>query len=76
MINNVLNIFNKTLYPQKYMPQIPVKTNYSSNPFAAPFQNQNNNRNFAKNNPVPGGIFAGYYNGKSNIVGSKLFIEA
>ncbi len=76
MINNVMNILNRTLYPQKYTPHTPLKTNYSSNPFAEPFQGSNNYNNYAKNNPVQGGIFAGYYNGKSNIVGSKLFIEA
>ena len=30
---------------------------------------------YAKNKPVQGGYFAGYYNGKPNIVGRKLFIE-
>jgi hypothetical protein len=76
MINNVLNIFGKTLLPQKYAPQPPLKTGYSSNPFASPFLGRDNNQNFAKNSPIQGGIFAGYYNGKSNIVGSRLFIEA
>ena len=33
------------------------------------------NENYAKNTPVLGGYFAGYYNGKPNIVGRKLFIE-
>ena len=31
---------------------------------------------FAQNKPVQGGYFAGYYNGKANIVGKRLFIEA
>ncbi len=30
---------------------------------------------YAKNKPVQGGYFAGYYNGKPNIVGQRLFIE-
>ena len=30
---------------------------------------------YGKNQPVTGGYFAGYYNGKPNIVGRKLFIE-
>lgn len=30
---------------------------------------------YGKNQPVAGGYFAGYYNGKPNIVGRKLFIE-
>lgn len=53
------------------------------NPFAAgenlnPFMNSasfKGNENYAKNAPVNGGYFAGYYNGKPNIVGRKLFIE-
>ena len=31
--------------------------------------------NYAKNRPVKGGYFAGYYNGKPNIVGQRLFVE-
>ena len=51
----------------------------SKNPFANPFINDNINFNsdlYAKNRPVQGGYFAGYYNGKQNIVGRRLFIEA
>ncbi len=33
------------------------------------------NEFYAKNKPVQGGYFAGYYNGKPNIVGQRLFIE-
>ena len=40
-----------------------------------PFVNYNSANTYAKNNPVRGGYFAGYYNGKQNIVGQKLFIE-
>ncbi len=52
----------------------------SNNPFSNnPFVNYNGNRfnsvTYAKNNPVRGGYFAGYYNGKQNIVGQRLFIE-
>ncbi len=32
-------------------------------------------KTYAKNRPLEGGYFAGYYNGKPNIVGKKLFIE-
>ncbi len=54
-------------------------TTISKNPFANPFVNDNANFNstlYAKNRPVQGGYFAGYYNGKPNIVGKRLFIEA
>lgn len=52
----------------------------SSNPFSNnPFVNYNGNRynsnTYAKNTPVRGGYFAGYYNGKANIVGQRLFVE-
>lgn len=55
-------------------------TSVSGNPFGNnPFVNYNGNRynilTYAKNNPVRGGYFAGYYNGKQNIVGQRLFIE-
>lgn len=52
----------------------------SSNPFDNnPFVNYNghtyNSATYAKNKPVRGGYFAGYYNGKQNIVGRQLFVE-
>ncbi len=53
----------------------PINDNpYSNNPFV----NYNGNRYnqfYAQNKPVKGGYFAGYYNGKQNIVGRRLFIE-
>ena len=57
-------------------------TRTNSNPFAQtsgnPFvssQNSNPFANYGQNKPVAGGYFAGYYNGKQNIVGRKLFVE-
>ena len=52
-----------------------VSQSIGNNPFTS--QNIMNNKKdfYAKNQPVPGGYFAGYYNGKPNIVGRKLFIE-
>jgi len=56
----------------------PISTN-SDNPFANPFVGNYNseasNNMYGKNKPVAGGYFAGYYNGKPNIVGKRLFIE-
>jgi hypothetical protein len=47
-----------------------------------PFMNYNGNTianykpaTYARNLPVHGGYFAGYYNGKQNIVGTRLFVE-
>lgn len=58
----------------------PIKSaTVNGNPFANPFvsdYNSGHSRNFyGKNNPVKGGYFAGYYNGKPNIVGQRLFLE-
>jgi hypothetical protein len=58
---------------------VPVVTQVSRNPYSNnPFVNYNGNTitaNYGKNKPVRGGYFAGYYNGKQNIVGQRLFIE-
>ncbi|MBO5386118.1 hypothetical protein IKL64_00945 [bacterium] len=57
----------------------PVVTQTSNNPYSNnPFVNYNGNRYnqfYAQNKPVKGGYFAGYYNGKQNIVGRRLFVE-
>ncbi len=56
-----------------------VRQTPSNNPYGNnPFVNYNGNRYnqfYAQNKPVKGGYFAGYYNGKQNIVGRRLFIE-
>lgn len=56
-----------------------VRQTQSNNPYSNnPFVNYNGNRYnqyYAQNKPVKGGYFAGYYNGKQNIVGRRLFIE-
>ena len=48
---------------------------YSNNPFVNYNGNSYSNRYYAQNKPVSGGYFAGYHNGKPNIVGRKLFVE-
>ena len=48
---------------------------YSNNPFVNYNGYQYSSSTYAKNKPVSGGYFAGYYNGKQNIVGRRLFIE-
>ncbi len=47
---------------------------YSNNPFVN-YNGNRYNQYYAQNKPVKGGYFAGYYNGKQNIVGRRLFIE-
>lgn len=80
MIENLVGFISKALTPTKSTAISAVRP-ASVNPFASqssnPFMsNQSVNSNFyGKNNPVRGGYFAGYYNGKPNIVGKRLFLE-
>lgn len=81
MFTQLVNLIGRTLQPKS---TLPVQKTYSNNPFAAqsagnPFVNSydsSSNPFYGKNRPVAGGYFAGYYNGKPNIVGTRLFIEA
>lgn len=80
MIENLVGFISRALTPAKSTAISAVRptsanpfANQSSNPFVS---STNYNSNFyGKNNPVRGGYFAGYYNGKPNIVGRKLFLE-
>jgi len=78
MFNNVVSFINRALQPQA-MQQIQTisKPAIQENPFATPFITVQNKRQtlYGKNTPVQGGYFAGYYNGKQNIVGRKLFVN-
>lgn len=72
----IVNLLSQMFVPQTTGAVVPVRTNsnpYSNNPFVN--YNGNNLNSYAKNRPVRGGYFAGYYNGKQNIVGQRLFIE-
>jgi hypothetical protein len=81
MANNLISIFNKVLSPttvqQQQTSTRQVQPTESSNPFNPnPFITKTVDMNtYAKNRPVQGGYFAGYYNGKPNIVGRRLFVE-
>lgn len=71
----IVNLLSQMFVPQTTPATAPVR---SSNPYSNnPFVNYNGNslNSYAKNVPVRGGYFAGYYNGKQNIVGQRLFIE-
>lgn len=74
---NLVNMFSQVLVPTQSMQpkMLPVSSATSGNPFANPFMNKASSNGFGQNAPVKGGYFAGYYNGKQNIVGSRLFIE-
>lgn len=74
MVTSLVSLLNKALMPAQ-INTVQARPQ-SANPFANPFVSNNSSSNFyGKNNPVRGGYFAGYYNGKPNIVGKRLFIE-
>ncbi len=71
---SIVNLLSQVFLPTPAQVTQPVK---SANPYSNnPFVNYSGSyANYAKNTPVRGGYFAGYYNGKQNIVGRRLFIE-
>ena len=82
MFSNLVNIINKSLNTASSLTAVNKTTvSESNNPFQEsvnPFLNTaygTGRYSYGKNQPVAGGYFAGYYNGKPNIVGRKLFIE-
>lgn len=75
---SVANLLSQLLTPkvQTTTPVVTKSTNpYNNNPFVSYNGYQYNSETYAKNKPVKGGYFAGYYNGKQNIVGRRLFVE-
>lgn len=78
MVTNIVNFLSQAFTSSSSIKKSTAVTSISGNPFANPFVNSTASSNafYAKNKPVQGGYFAGYYNGKSNIVGQRLFIEA
>lgn len=78
MVANIVNLLSKAFIANNVRTSTAIAP-VSNNPFANPFvttSNKNYYTSYAKNNPVQGGYFAGYYNGRANIVGQRLFIEA
>jgi len=77
MVVNIVNLLSRAFSANSLQASTAVSP-ISNNPFAKPITaaNQRNYTIYAKNNPVQGGYFAGYYNGKANIVGQRLFVEA
>ena len=76
MLTQLVNFLGRSLQPKSVTP---LKKTYGyENPFANPFvtsSDSKSNSYYGKNRPVAGGYFAGYYNGKPNIVGTRLFVE-
>ncbi len=76
MINSLKNMVSQILYAPVSVQTTAAKSS-GYNPFENPFVRPSSSANsYAVNKPVKGGYFAGYYNGKPNIVGRRLFIEA
>ena len=81
MISNLVNLINKSINTTSSLPSVSkTQVQQDNNPFREnvnPFLNNTygSGYSYGKNQPVAGGYFAGYYNGKPNIVGRKLFIE-
>ena len=81
MLSNLVSMITKSLSSTNATAVTQVAPK-SYNPFASkdnenPFLSTTfgSSSTYGKNQPVAGGYFAGYYNGKPNIVGRKLFIE-
>ena len=77
MIEQLKSMVSQVLYAPVSTKTTAIDVN-NYNPFENPFLQPSNTirKNYAVNKPVKGGYFAGYYNGKPNIVGRRLFIEA
>ncbi len=78
MAINIVNLLTQAFTGNNVQPStavVPVSRNPFANPFVAS-SSKNNYSSYAQNNPVNGGYFAGYYNGKPNVVGQRLFVEA
>lgn len=74
---SIVNLLSQVFSGQNVTTTSAVRSAYTSSAGRNPFVNYNgySSNTYAKNAPVRGGYFAGYYNGKQNIVGQRLFIE-
>jgi len=81
MLSNLVSMLTKSLSSTNQITQVAKPVAQSNNPFAQKNENPflstsfGSGSGYGKNQPVAGGYFAGYYNGKPNIVGRRLFIE-
>lgn len=79
MVANIVNLLSKAVSAKNISSTKRIApSKAATNPFANPFVSTNGQRSaasYAKNKPVQGGYFAGYHNGKANIVGQRLFLE-
>lgn len=71
-----MNLVNFFMQPSTIGSVTPAQTASQRQSAGNPFLSSSSSAAlYAKNAPVKGGYFAGYYNGKPNIVGQRLFIE-
>ena len=82
MLSNLVSMITKSLGSAQTISTVNKTQAKSYNPFGgndneSPFLSTTYGQSstYGKNQPVAGGYFAGYYNGKPNIVGRRLFIE-
>lgn len=76
VVNLLTQMFNPASGVQSTTPVVArPAAPYGNNPFVNYNGHQYSSETYAKNRPVKGGYFAGYYNGKQNIVGRRLFVE-
>ena len=86
MANNIINYLTQAFMAPTAMQAQNVRTveqvkevkstnPFSNNPFVYMSAKKTTMETYAKNCPVKGGYFAGYYNNKPNIVGQRLFLE-
>jgi hypothetical protein len=76
LVNFLSNVFQAPSInsPTQVVRQSQNNNPYGNNPFVS-YNGNSYNQYYAQNKPVKGGYFAGYYNGKQNIVGRRLFVE-
>lgn len=77
MISQIVNFLSTNFTGSRKISRTTAIVSKAQNPFANPFvtEEKNSYASYAKNKPVSGGYYAGYYNGKPNIVGQRLFVE-
>lgn len=76
LLNRIMNRLFQSAQTQNINP---VKSYQDSNNFFKSGNNSlfiNNEASYGKNERVPGGLYYGEYNGKPNIVASRLFVIA
>lgn len=74
----LVNLLTRAFLPNAQTAVVaPARTTsspYDNNPFVT-YNGHTISNTYGKNQPVRGGYFAGYVNGRQNIVGQRLFIE-